>query len=92
MATVHIPALLREMAGGAERVEVEIPAGETLTVRQVLERLDNDHRGLLEALLYGDELLPGIAVFIDDHQALMGLRAKVGAENEVRFLPPIVGG
>jgi molybdopterin converting factor small subunit len=92
MATVHVPALLRHLAGGAEALAVDIPAGRQVTVRQLLERLDATHAGLLEALLYEGDLLPSVAVFIDDEQALMGLQAKVGPDSDVRFLPPIVGG
>lgn len=92
MTRVHIPSLLRDKVGGAESVEAEVVPGERITVRQLLERLDANHPGLLEALLYEDDLLPGIVVFIDNDQALMGLQAKVESGSEVRFLPPIVGG
>lgn len=92
MATVHIPALLRDLTGGAEQVSVEIPPGEKITVRQLLERLSADHEGLLDALLYDDDLMPGIAVLIDSDHALMGLQAKVEAGSEVHFLPAVVGG
>lgn len=92
MVTVHIPALLRELTGGAEQVHLELPADTQITVRQLLERLDAQHRGLLEALLYRGDLMPGIAVFIDNDQAHMGLAAKLGPESDVRFLPPVVGG
>ena len=78
MVTVHIPALLRQFTGGAAQVRVSLPAGPPVTVRVLLERLDAQHPGLLEALLYRDDLLPGIAVFIDSDHALMGLAAKVG--------------
>jgi molybdopterin converting factor small subunit len=92
MVTVHIPALLRDLTAGAASVQVAVPAGERITIRQLLERLDALHPGLLDALLYRDDLLPGIAVFIDSDQALMRLQAKVGADSEVHFLPPVVGG
>ena len=89
---VHIPSLLRDKVGGAETVEAEVPPGGRITVRQLLERLDTRYPGLLEALTYQDDLLPGIAIFIDNDQALMGLQAQVEAGSDVRFLPPIVGG
>jgi molybdopterin converting factor small subunit len=92
MVTVHIPALLRDLTGGAEQVRLELPGGAPVTVRRLLEHLDARHRGLLDALLYQDDLMPGIAVFIDNDQALLGLRAKVGAQSDVRFIPPVVGG
>ena len=92
MATVYVPALLRPVTDGAERLELPLAPGERITVRALLERLDARHPGLLDALLYEDDLLPGIAVFIDDDQALLRLQARVEADSEVRFLPPVVGG
>jgi molybdopterin converting factor small subunit len=92
MVTVHIPALLRDLTGGAAQVRVDVPAGRQITVRELLEMLDADHRGLLESLLYEGDILPGIAVFIDSDQAHLGLQAKLGDGSEVHFLPPVVGG
>ena len=90
--TVHIPPLLRELSGGAESVAVEPPPGESFTIRQCLEAVDRQARGMLEALLYADDLMPGYAIFIDSEQALMGLKAKVSAGAEVHILPAIAGG
>ncbi|MCH8885714.1 MAG: MoaD/ThiS family protein [SAR324 cluster bacterium] len=92
MATVYIPALMQELTGGADHVEVAVPAGERITVRQLLEAAGRQHAGLLEALLYEGDLAPHLAVFIDNDHALMGLRAKLNHDSEVRLLPPIVGG
>ncbi len=92
MAALFIPALMKHLTGGAERVDVPLAAGERISVRELLERADARHHGLLEALIHEDELVPHLAVFIDNDQALMGLRAKLGPEAEVRLLPPIVGG
>jgi molybdopterin converting factor small subunit len=91
MARIHIPALLQDLTHRAT-VEVEIPAQDTLTVGQVLERLDASFPGLRERLLYRGDLLPGIAVFVDGEQGFMKLQEKVRATSEVHFLPPIVGG
>ena len=92
MATVYIPALMQHLTGGADQVEVAVPAGERITVRQLLEAAGRQHAGLLDALLYEDDLVPHLAIFIDNDQALMGLRAKLNHDSEVRLLPPIVGG
>ncbi len=92
MATVHIPALLRDLTGGAERVEVEMAAGETLTVREVVARIEAMHPGMELRLLEEDDLAAGLAVFIDGEQAGLKLNAKVRPEDEVFFLPPIAGG
>lgn len=92
MATVHVPALLRELTGGAARIEVALPPDQRITVRELLARLDAQHPGFAEALLYEGDLMPGIAVFIDNDQAPMGLLAKVDAASVVHFVPPVAGG
>lgn len=92
MATLHLPALMRHLAGGSDVVRVELPPGAEVTVRELLERANSAHPGLMEALLDDDDLVPGLAVFIDNEQALLRLRAKVAYNSEVRLLPPIVGG
>ncbi len=92
MATVHIPSLLRGLTGGADEAEVDIPPGETLTVREVLGRLEQHFPGLTARLVAGEEFVPGIAVFIEGEQAGMGLLAKVRPADNLFFLAPIVGG
>ncbi|MCZ6472322.1 MAG: MoaD/ThiS family protein [SAR324 cluster bacterium] len=93
MATVHIPSLLRDLTGGAEQLQVDISEGERITVREVLDGLEQRFPGMRARLLDAQgELAPHLAVFIDGEQAGMGLMAKVGAENDLFFLAPIVGG
>lgn len=92
MAKVVIPALLRHLSGGAEELYIDIPAGERQSVRQVMERLSEAHPGLLDGMLHHGDLMPSIAVFVDNEQAMMGLQTKVSDESEIRFLPPVVGG
>jgi len=92
VATVHVPALLRHLTGGAESLHLTLPAGERITLRALLERLSADHPGLMDGLLYQGDLMPGIAVIVDNDQSLMGLLTKVEDSSEIRFVPPIVGG
>ncbi len=94
MTTVHIPALLRDLTGGAEQVHVELPAGETVSVRELLRTLEQRHPGLRARLIdpATDDLVPHLAVFIEGEPAGMGLLAKVGSEDNLYFLAPIVGG
>ena len=92
MATVHIPALLRDLTGDAEQTKVEIASGQAITIAELLRRLEQRFPGLAERLVDGERLVPGMAVFIGDEQARMGLLAKVRQEDEVYFLAPIVGG
>lgn len=92
MATVHIPSLLRDITHDAERVDVPFADGTQITVGDLLKRIDAQHPGFSERLLYFGDLMPGIAVFIDGQQGFMKLQEKVSARSEVHFLPPIVGG
>ncbi len=94
MTTVHIPSLVRNLTGGAEQVEVDIAPGEKLSVREVLAQLEERFPGLAGRLLEQEsgELVPGLAVFIDGEPAGMGLLSKVGQEDSLFFLAPIVGG
>ncbi len=94
MATVHVPSLLRDLTAGEEQVEVDIPAGQTMTVRDLLNTLERRFPGIQERLLDPDsnDLVPHLAVFIDGDPAGLGLLAKVHGEDNVFFLAPIVGG
>lgn len=87
MAIVNIPTQLRSLTGGAEIVEVR-----GTTLRQVLTALDAAHPGIGARLCNDDDLSPGLAVSIDGAFTNRGLRAKVGADSEIHFLPAIGGG
>jgi molybdopterin converting factor small subunit len=88
--TVHVPALLRDLTGN--RQLVQLPATGTVTVRELLRSLDAAYPGFSDRLLYQDDLLPGIAVFVNGEQGLMKLQEKVPPAAVVHFVPPIVGG
>ena len=92
MTTVFVPAPLRHLTGGMERVEVVLPDDRPNTVRVVLSELEKRYPGLEAELLVEGELTPYLAVFIDGEQAGMGLQARVGNEEEVFFLAPVAGG
>ena len=87
MATVFIPALLRKLTVGRDRV---IARGRNL--RQVIEDLNRQFPGLRESLVQDGELKPSIAVSIDSEIATEGLLEPVGEESEVHFLPALGGG
>ncbi len=91
MAVVHVPSLLQDLTGGVETVEVEV-SGEGRSVRQVVEELDRRFPGFAARLLWEGDLMPGIAVFIDGEQNRLGLRAKIAADSQIFFIPPVVGG
>jgi molybdopterin synthase sulfur carrier subunit len=87
MATVIIPALLRKLTGGRERV---VAAGKNL--REVIADLDRQFPGMREQLVEGDDLKPSVAVSIDGEVGASGLLERVRAESEIHFLPAIGGG
>lgn len=86
MATVFVPAVLRALVPVA-RVEVR-----GATVGEVIAELDARYPGV-EALLVEDgDLVPGIAVSINDQAGQFGLFEPVPADAEVHFLPAMSGG
>jgi molybdopterin converting factor small subunit len=87
VATVFIPAPLRDFSGGRERVDV--PGG---SLRRVIESLDRECPGIGDQLIVEDGIRPGIAVFIDDELTSQGLIQRVPEDGVVRLLPAIGGG
>jgi molybdopterin converting factor small subunit len=85
--TVWIPALLRQLTGGAETVRVT-----GTTVRQVIEELDRLYPGVKARLCDHDALRPGLAVVVDTELAPLGLLQPVRPGGEVHFLPAVSGG
>jgi len=87
MATVWIPSLLRELAGGQASVRV---SGSTLG--EIIAALEREYPGIRERLCVGQEIHPAIAVHIDGRIAALGLRERVQEESEILFLPAVAGG
>jgi sulfur-carrier protein len=87
MATAFIPAQMRSLTGGAVQVDVQ-----GRTVREVVDSLEAQFPGLKARLCRGNELAPTLQVSIDSVMSTQGLRAKVGPQSEVHFLPAIGGG
>ena len=87
MITVFIPPQFRSLADGAETVDVE--AG---SVRQAIERLDEQFPGIADRLRQGDELRPGLSVSVSGRVSGLGLFQKVAPGDEIHFLPAIGGG
>lgn len=87
MATVYIPAALRELTGGVDRLELE-----AASVRQIVVALEARWPALQGRLRQGDELAGGLAVCVDGAISSRGLLAKVGPTSEVHFIPAIGGG
>ena len=87
MPVIWIPALLRDLTEGEERVAVP---GRTL--RQAIDELETRHPGLKARLLDGDQLSPDIAVVVDGYISHLRLRQPLLEDSEVHLLPAISGG
>jgi molybdopterin converting factor small subunit len=87
MATVWIPALLRNLTGQRESVTA---SGATLG--DVIESLEAQFPGIKTRLVQGDAVRPGIAVVIDTQVSREGLTATVAEDSEVHFIPSVSGG
>lgn len=92
MVEVHIPALLLDLTGGEESVRIDTPAEDRWSVRRILAEVERIYPGIEARLLDGEELVPGIAVFIDGEQSILGLREKVAPGAQLFFIPPVAGG
>ena len=87
MARVFIPALLRDLTGGADRVEV--PGA---SVRQVVNALEARYPGVRERICEGDDLSRRVQVAVDGQVSRLGMLERVGESSEVHFIPAIAGG
>jgi len=87
MAIVVVPALLRKLTDGRERVEVT-----GRNVGQVIDDLERQFPGFREYLLQDGELKPSVAVSIDGEMGTGGLLDRVKDSSEVFFIPAIGGG
>jgi sulfur-carrier protein len=87
MAIVVVPALLRTLTGGRERVTVT-----GRNVGQVIDDLERQFPGFRDHLLQLGELKPSIAVSIDGEMGTGGLLDRVKDSSEVFFIPAIGGG
>ncbi len=87
MPVIWIPALLRDLTGGAEQVRT--PGG---TLRQALDALEARHPGLHARLITGDQLRPDVAVVVDGLVSPLRLRQPLNEDSEVHFISASSGG
>jgi sulfur-carrier protein len=87
MATVVIPALLRKLTDGKDRVTAN-----GRNVGQVIEDLERQFPGLRDQLIENGDLKPSVAVSIDGEMGTGGVLDRVKESSEVFFLPAIGGG
>ncbi|MGE3075097.1 MAG: MoaD/ThiS family protein [Dehalococcoidia bacterium] len=86
MATVQIPALLRELTGGTATLQA---AGSNL--REVLADVVRQQPGLANRVYDAAGVVPEIMLVVDNVEAL-GLDTPVGPNSEVLILPALQGG
>jgi molybdopterin synthase sulfur carrier subunit len=87
MASVWIPALMRDLTGGA--AQVTVPGG---TVRQLIANLEQAYPGIEARLCEEGRLRPNISVVVDGRVSSQRLRQRLDESSEVHFLPAIGGG
>jgi len=87
MATVFIPAQLRELSGGLQSVELE-----ARNVRDVVQQLDAMFPGFKNRICTDGNISPSLQVSIDSVITSRGMIAKIQPHSEVHFIPAIGGG
>jgi len=89
MATVWIPALLRQYVNGQALVQAE-----GATVGEVMACLEQRYPGLVERLLEPNRgrLRPHLMLVVDGESSRQGLRHPVGEDSEIHFVPAMSGG
>ncbi len=87
MATVWVPALMRDLTGGEARVEAS--GG---TVREVIASLEARYPGFRARLCQGDDVRPHFAVIVDGQVSRLRMLEEVGEGGEIQFVPAIHGG
>ena len=87
MATVVIPALLRKLTDGKDRVAVQ-----GRNIGQVIEDLERQFPGLREQLVENGDIKPSIAVSVDGEMGTGGVLDPVRESSEIFFIPALGGG
>lgn len=87
MATVFIPAQLRELSGGIQSVELEAK-----NIRAVVQQLDAMFPGFKDRICTDGNISPSLQVSIDSVITSRGMIAKIQPHSEVHFIPAIGGG
>jgi molybdopterin synthase sulfur carrier subunit len=87
MASVWIPALMRDLTAGA--AQVTVPGA---TVRQLITNLEQAYPGIEARLCEEGRLRPTISVVVDGRVSSQRLRHRLNESSEVHFLPAIGGG
>jgi len=86
---VRIPTILRTYTGGEKAVP-----GEGGTLSEVIEHLEDNHPGIKERLVEGDDLRRFVNVYVNDEDVRFtgGLGTSVSDGDQVVVLPAVAGG
>ena len=87
MATAIIPALMRKLTNGRDRVTV---SGKNL--REAIADLDRQFPGIASQLIEDGDIKASIAVSIDGDIGTNGVLDPIRDYSEIHFLPQISGG
>ena len=87
MATIFIPAQLRELTAGVEQLEMDVH-----NVRAVINQLEQRFPGIRDRLCQQDQISPSLQISIDSVITSRGMIAKIQPNSEVHFIPAIAGG
>jgi len=87
MATIFIPAQLRELTAGVEQLDMDVH-----NVRAVINQLEQRFPGIRNRLCQQDQISPSLQISIDSVITSRGMIAKIQPNSEVHFIPAIAGG
>ena len=87
MASVFIPALMRKLTGGRERVTAT-----GRTIGQIIDNLESQFPGIRTQLLDGGDLKASLAVSINGEMATGGVLEPVDETADIYLVPALSGG
>jgi molybdopterin synthase sulfur carrier subunit len=87
MATIFIPAQLRILTAGTDKLEMDVH-----NVREVIDQLEQQFPGIRDRLCQEDQISPSLQVSIDSVITSRVMIAKIHPNSEVHFIPAIAGG
>ena len=87
MVNVFIPALLRKLSGGQDRVTAN-----GTTLREVINDLERQFPGFRDRVVEHGDLAGSVAVSINGEVITGGLSESVPDGSEIHFVPAIAGG
>jgi len=87
MATVFVPALLRKLTDGRDRVRAT-----GRNIGELVADLERQFPGFAEHLVENGDIKPSVAVSIDGEMGTGGVLDRVTENSEVFFIPAIGGG